>query len=108
MPSPLHSHGRGGAGGDMRFLAALLLTVWALSAEAQSSSATYAFSWAGLDIGQAELRLTADTDSYRLNWQSRTTGWFGTLFPFRSDGTATGRIEGKIYYPTNYTGSSEW
>jgi Protein of unknown function (DUF3108) len=92
----------------MRFLTALLLTLWIPSAEAQPTSAIYAFSWAGLDIGQVELRLTADADSYELNWQSRTTGWFGTLFPFLSDGTATGRIEGKSYRPTAYTGRSEW
>ena len=85
-----------------------LLTLWTPSAEAQPTSATYAFSWAGLDIGQVELRLTADADSYELNWQSRTTGWFGTLFPFLSDGTATGRIEGESYRPTAYTGRSEW
>ena len=46
----------------MRFLAALFLTLWTSSAEAQPASAIYAFSWAGFDIGQVELRLTADAE----------------------------------------------
>lgn len=95
----------------MRWLATLLLIVVVhpvapRQAAAQTTSAGFAVSWAGLEVGLVELQLVADDSAYRLSWQGRTIGWFGTLFPFEADGTVAGRIEGAEFRPASFTGHS--
>ena len=98
----------------MRWLAILVLALAAPSAgsriatAAETTSATFAVSWAGLDVGLVKLELVADAAAYRLSWQGRTTGWFATLFPFESDGSAAGQVQGASFRPESYDGRSAW
>src|SRR5690348_6313234 len=108
VPPHLAGHRRGGI---MRWPAALLLLVLAQAAgrspaSAQATSASFSVSWSGFEVGVVELRLDANAAAYRLAWQGRTVGWFGSLFPFESDGAAAGRIEGTQYRPTSFSGRS--
>jgi hypothetical protein len=75
---------------------------------AESMTAVYAFSWAGLDVGRFEVRLDADAGGYRASWEAGTSGLVGTLFPFTSQGTAAGRRDGDRFQPDHYDGSSAW
>ena len=57
----------------MRWLAILVLALAAPSAgsriatAAETTSATFAVSWAGLDVGLVKLELVADAAAYRLS-----------------------------------------
>ena len=57
---------------------------------AESMTAVYAFSWAGLDVGRLEVLLEADGGGYRASWEAGTAGLVGTLFPFSSQGMRRG------------------
>ncbi|MFL5334393.1 MAG: hypothetical protein ACJ8H8_14690, partial [Geminicoccaceae bacterium] len=55
-----------------------------------SITATYAFSWAGMEVGTFEARVEATAATYSARWEGRTTGIVGTMFPFTSRGSAQG------------------
>lgn len=78
------------------------------AAAAQSFTATYAFSWAGIEVGILEARVQLAADTYRARWEGRTTGIVGSLFPFESRGTAQGRSEGGRLEVARYGGESSW
>jgi Protein of unknown function (DUF3108) len=78
------------------------------AAGAESMTAVYAFSWAGLDVGRLEVRFEADGGDYQARWQAETTGLVGALFPFTSQGAVKGRREGESYLPSSYGGHSRW
>ncbi|MGD9509712.1 MAG: DUF3108 domain-containing protein [Geminicoccaceae bacterium] len=95
----------------MRTRAALLLIATfqlmvPRQATAQATDASFVVSWAGLEVGLVELRLAADSAAYRLSWQGRTVGWFGTLFPFEAEGVVAGRVEGTDFRPESFAGRS--
>jgi hypothetical protein len=75
---------------------------------AEIITATYTFSWAGLDVGTFRARVEADAATYSARWEARTTGMVGTLFPFTSQGSARGRREGDRFAVAHYGGESSW
>lgn len=87
---------------------ALALLGGSCVAAAQSFTATYAFSWAGFEVGILEARVELVADSYRARWEGRTTGIVGSLFPFESRGTAQGRRTGGRLDVARYDGESSW
>ena len=89
-------------------LGALGAVTMRVASAAESMTAVYAFSWAGLDVGRLEILLEADGGGYRASWEAGTAGLVGTLFPFSSQGSAEGRRDGERYLPSRYDGRSDW
>lgn len=78
------------------------------AAAAESMTAVYAFSWAGVDVGTLEVLLEAEQGGYRASWEAGTAGLVGAMFPFRSQGSAIGRRDGDRFLPMSFDGRSSW
>ena len=87
-------------------LVASLLPPGAL--RAQGFAAIYAFTWAGLDVGEFRAEVVERDGGYRATWQGRTTGLVGTLFPFASEGASQGLRQGAVLRPSGFEGRSVW
>jgi hypothetical protein len=73
-----------------------------------ATTATYLFSWAGMDVGELRVEIVETGGAYRATWSGRTIGLVGALFPFTSAGTADGhRVDGR-YQAGTYDAHSAW
>ena len=57
--------------------------------------AAYAFTWAGIEVGELETEIVEAEGTYRVTWSGRTTGVVGLMFPFESHGSAAGQRAGR-------------
>jgi hypothetical protein len=87
-------------------LAASLLAPGTL--RAQAFAATYAFTWAGLEVGEFRAEVVERDGGYRAVWQGRTVGLVGTLFPFASEGASRGLRQDGVLRPGDFEGRSAW
>lgn len=90
----------------MACVSAALMVQAPTRADAEALVATYAFRWAGLEVGELEAVLSQDARRYRASWRGRTLGLIGSLFPFTSEGQSEGRREGGRYLSERYAGRS--
>jgi hypothetical protein len=84
------------------------LAGWGAPAAAGGLTATYAFTWAGLEVGELEAEVAEDGAGYRVAWRGRTVGLIGTLFPYASEGASEGRRESGRLRPERFAGRSVW
>jgi hypothetical protein len=78
-------------------------------AAAETLTATYALSWAGLEVGELETVVAEQADGgYRVAWQGRTRGLVGALHPFTGWGRSEGRRDGRRFVSARYAGRSRW
>lgn len=92
------------------WLTALMMLGMAPGARAADDrlSAVYAFSWAGIDVGEFQVDLGLAETTYTVAWTARTTGLLATLFPFTANGEAEGQRSGGAYRPSLFAGRSVW
>ena len=86
--------------------AALLFSVAAEPARAESLAITYGLSLAGLPIGTAQMTGSVTRESYKLDVQAKMTGLAGLLTSGRGAGVASGVNAGGKLLPSAYALSS--
>lgn len=81
----------------------------ALPASAETHQASYEFRWGGLLIGESDVRLTTDDDSYRIETTFRTRGLLSLFSKGESRASATGDIlpDGRLV-PDQYVSEGRW
>jgi hypothetical protein len=84
------------------------LVLAGLPAAAETLSARYEVSWAGLEVGELETVLAERADGYDVAWQGRASGLVGALHPFVSLGRSEGRRDGRRFVSERYAGQSRW
>ncbi|WCL55164.1 DUF3108 domain-containing protein [Gimibacter soli] len=81
----------------------------ALPVRAETHEASYEFRWGGLLIGESDVRLTTDEDSYKIETTFRTRGLLSLFSKGESRASATGDIlpDGTLA-PDRYVSEGRW
>ena len=75
---------------------------------AETRTAAYSITWAGLEVGAVAVELTRDGDAYDVRYEARTVGLVGSLWPFSATGASEGRLGGDGLAAARHGGQSRW